>query len=89
MSALVVFLAGQAVGMATVYFIVVRPLLRGHKTASEYAIERADFTEAGRAYSDMATVLTLSLDKGGCDTLRSARFAPARQSGSTYGRCES
>lgn len=61
MSALVTFsfLFGFTAGMSACYWVGVRPLWSDRKRAYEYAVERADFTEAGRAYSDMATVITL------------------------------
>lgn len=49
-------MVGANVGLA--YWL--RQEERRWKRAYDYAVARADFTEAGRAYSDMATVLVLA-----------------------------
>lgn len=39
--------------------VIVVHMTRSQRRCYDYAAERADFTEAGRAYSDMATVIVL------------------------------
>lgn len=74
MIAAFIFVAGQCVGMLSLYFVVVRPLIRSHVVAYDYAAERSDSKyAAGRAYLDMATVLMLYLDKDGCEKVRNRR----------------